>query len=128
LAEIRERFGQFQRTDRRCRLFERLETLYREMAATGLFKAMIVDGSFVTAEDEPNDIDLILVLPAVHDFAAVLRPFEYNVVSKRQIRKRFRFDAIIASEGSTELQRYLEFFSGVRHRPGITKGLLRVVL
>jgi hypothetical protein len=59
--ELRERFGQFRRTDQRCRLFEWLEVLLRQVQATGFFVAMIVDGSFVTDTDCPNDIDLILV-------------------------------------------------------------------
>jgi len=128
LGDIRERFGQFQQTDQRCRLFERLEMFLRDVAATSFFRTVIVDGSFVTAEDAPNDIDLILVLLETHDFTATLRPFEYNVVSKRQIRRQHGFDAIVASEGSRELDDYIEFFSRVRDRFGVTKGLLRVSL
>jgi hypothetical protein len=74
LAEIRERFGQFQRTDQRCRLMDRLEAFIQECRATGFVRSMMVDGSFVTAADAPNDIDLILVLDEHHDFFANLRP------------------------------------------------------
>src|SRR6476660_8069089 len=78
LDELRERFGQFQRTDARCRLFDRLEAFTREAKATGFVRAVIIDGSFVTSIDIPNDVDNILVLRADHDFAADLRPFAYN--------------------------------------------------
>ncbi len=62
LEEVRERFGRFQRTDRRPALFAKLSTYMAEVRASGLVVAVIVDGSFVTAKDEPSDIDLILVL------------------------------------------------------------------
>jgi hypothetical protein len=44
-------------------------------------EAVLVDGSFVTAKIDPNDIDLILIVPEVHDFSADISLAEYNVVS-----------------------------------------------
>jgi hypothetical protein len=100
----------------------------REVKVTGFFHAVIVDGSFVTNQDDPNDIDLILVLLQTHDFAANLRPFEYNVLSKSRILGDFGFDVLIASENSKELDKYIEFFSRVRSRTGVKKGLVRISL
>jgi Family of unknown function (DUF6932) len=128
LDELRERFGQFQRTDQRCQLCERLETFLQRVQATGFFAFVIVDGSFVTATEHPNDIDLILALRANHDFTIALRPFEYNVLSKRQIRREFGFDVLIAREDRQELGEYLDFFAQIRQRPGICKGLVRISL
>jgi hypothetical protein len=56
-------------TDRRVRLFQRLEELVHKSAKIKLIKAIIVDGSFVTAELRPNDIDLVLVVTDNFDFA-----------------------------------------------------------
>ena len=40
--------------------------------------------------DEPNDIDLILVMPTDWDMARTdLRPFEYNVLSKQELESRY---------------------------------------
>src|SRR4051812_22441896 len=78
LVEIAERFGRFQQSDRRCRLFERLDSYIREAKASGVVKAIIVDGSFVTDKDAPSDIDLIIVSLAQGQLPAVLRPAEYN--------------------------------------------------
>lgn len=128
VAELRERFGQFQRTDSRSRLFERLEVFLREAQATGLVVAVIVDGSFVTDRDAPNDIDLIVVLHADHDLQAVLRPFEYNVVSRRQIRRMHRLDPLIGQEGEKELAEHIEFFGRVRGNSTQRKGMLRIKL
>lgn len=128
LDELRDRFGQFQRTDRRPRLFERLEAFVREAGRTGFVATIIVDGSFVTATDAPNDVDVIVVLRAKHDMQASLRPFEYNVVSRGQIRRMHRIDALISQEGRKELDEQIEFFSGLRSDVNKRKGMLRVTL
>ena len=62
LEEVRQRFGRFQRTDRRPALFATLSIFLAEVRASGFVEAVILDGSFVTAKDEPSDVDLILVL------------------------------------------------------------------
>jgi hypothetical protein len=90
--------------------------------------AVLVDGSFVTASDHPNDVDLILILRAGHDFSADLRPFEYNVVSRRQVRKRHRLDLLVAAEGSELAAEYTEFFAQVRGRASTRKGVVRITL
>ena len=128
LEEIRARFGTFHRTDRRPRLFEKLEQYLAEARPTGLVAAVIVNGSFVTATPEPNDVDLIVLLEPASDFGADLRPFDYNVLSRRQVRKRHGLDILVAPEGSEAAARFQSFFQGVRGRPGVAKGLLRVWL
>jgi hypothetical protein len=128
LDEIDMRFGQFQRTEKRPRLFERLKEYVRQAQIAGLVTAIIVDGSFISATDAPNDIDLIVVFPADNDFAAELRPFEYNVVSRPQVRRIFRLDALFAAEGQPELAEQVAFFGRVRERADVRKGMLRVTL
>ena len=124
LDEIRERFGRFQRSDRRLALFAKLRDYLKEVCSTPTVSYVIVDGSFVTAKEEPNDVDLVIVLRADHDFTLSLRPFEYNALSRRMVRKRYAFDLLVAREDSPELTEYVEFFQqirGVKHRQ---KGLL----
>jgi len=128
LEEVRERFGRFQTTDRRPALFTKLSVFLAEVRASGLVEAVIVDGSFVTAKDEPSDIDLILVLRPDHDERAELGPYEYNALSRRRVRRRFRFDVVVAREGSDEYERVVSFFQGVRGRLGLRKGVVRVIL
>jgi predicted nucleotidyltransferase len=127
LEEVRERFGRFQTTDRRPTLFANLSLFMAEARASGLVEAVIVDGSFVTAKDEPSDIDLILVLRPDHDERAELRPYEYNALSGRRVRRRFRFDVVLAREGSDVYERAVSFFQGVRGRLGLRKGVVRVI-
>ena len=126
LDELRERFGTFQRSDRRIPLCDKLELYVKELASTGLAKALIVDGSFATAIDEPNDIDLVLVLAADHNLETTVRPFEYNTLSKRMVSKLYSFDLLVARENSPELEKYLIFFQQVKYRDDRRKGVLKV--
>jgi hypothetical protein len=61
LADVRVCFGSFQGSDVRQRLFIRLEELTAVMMRSGLFEALLLDGSFVTTKPAPNDIDLVAV-------------------------------------------------------------------
>ena len=126
LDEIRERFGRFQRTDRRPNLFENLEHFAGEARSAGIVAWLLVDGSFVTAKPDPNDIDLVVVIDDDFDLAATLRPAQYNVVSRRQVRKRYKFNVLAAREGSPELEEYIAFFQQVRGDPDHEKGVLRL--
>ena len=128
LEELHREFGQFQRSDARPRLFRRLEAFIRDAIRTGYFCAIIVDGSFTTDIDSPNDIDLILVLRRGHDFAATTRPFEYNVLSRRQVRRIYRFDTLIGEDGSVEVDDHIRFFSQIRERDDLRKGMMRILL
>lgn len=62
LAEFAKRFAVFRRSDRRLILYEKLENLLKEVVATSWIQEVIIDGSFVTDKNEPNDIDIVLVI------------------------------------------------------------------
>src|SRR5712671_3857656 len=74
LEEAMNRFGSFQRTDRRPGLWAKFVDFIRELKAAGLGRAGLVDGSFVSAKPDPNDIDVVIVVPSAHDFSAELPP------------------------------------------------------
>jgi hypothetical protein len=126
--EIAARFGGFQSGDRRPRLWERFVEFLREAQACGLADAVLVNGSFVTAKTEPNDIDLMLIVSSSHDFSTEFQPSEYNVISKRQVNRRFGFDLLVARANSEEYHRYVEFYQQVRLDPGRKKGIRRIWL
>jgi len=128
LQEVMERFGQFQRSDRRCRLYERLQLLVQDASAAGSIDSIVIDGSFVTSKDEPNDIDLILIVRPSHDFSGILSPREYNLLSRRDAKRKFGFDVLVAREGRPELDEYIEFFAQVRGPDDLQKGLVRIKL
>ena len=137
LKEVEEHFGRFQRSDRRPQLFRKLREYLAEVNKAECASSLIINGSFAMGcVDEPNDIDLILVLPADWDEAADLKPYQYNLVSKRRVKKEFGFDAFTVGLGSRDERRWIEFFSQVSRKwcrqfgwpADTTKGLVRVVI
>jgi hypothetical protein len=135
LDEVEELFGCFQRSDRRSKLMERLRKFVKAVRDASEQIQIFVDGSFIMSKvDEPGDIDVILVLPADWDATADLRPFEYNVISKRMVRKVYGFDMFIGTDGEAVIEQAINFFSQVNVKwraslgiPAATvKGLVKV--
>lgn len=89
---------------------------------------MLVDGSFVTATPEPNDIDLVLVVASDYDLSADLPPVTYNLRSQHRVRRRFGFDIVVVKYDSENLNQAVAFFQQVKQRPDIKKGILRIKL
>lgn len=109
-------------------MFEKLEAFIREARQTGIVKAIIVDGSFISAKPDPNDIDLIVVLERDHDFEMELRPMDYNVLSRKRVRRRYGFDMFVEAEDSERYRERVGFFQQVKDSDDLTKGLLRIAL
>ncbi len=128
LEELKVRFGSFEGSDRRPQLFARLEAFIAEAKRSRIVHSLVVDGSFVTAELAPKDIDLILVVAEDLDFTADLAPAAYAVVSRHRVHRKYGFDLFVARSGSVEYRRWTEFFQQVRLEPGKQKGILRLTL
>ena len=102
LTEFKERFVVFQQSDRRFHIFAHLQQLFDQAARSGIVRRIIVAGSFITAKLEPNDFDCILVLdPAI--LGKLLRPCEYNLVSRQRARRLFGGDVMPALDHSMAL-------------------------
>lgn len=137
LSDLEDVFGTFQGSNRRVRLFAKLAEYIAALRKAEFTGWVIVDGSFVMGPvDEPEDIDLILVLPASWDLSADLKPFQYNLISRRDIKRKFPLDVITVRENSEEEGRWIEFFGKVgikwyepcRLSEGRRKGLVRIAL
>jgi hypothetical protein len=126
--EAEVRFGVFRGSDRRPRLWAKLREFLSEVRASAIVEVVLLDGSFVSGKPDPNDIDLILIVPPSHDFTADLTPAEYNALSKRRIVRRYGFDVLVARAGSEEYRRYAAFFQNVRFAPSQRKGIVRLIL
>src|SRR5437899_11846810 len=124
--EIFEMFGRFQSSDRRPELCRRLHEMVNALKRAKMARAIIVDGSFVSGADAPNDVDVLIILPADWNLDQELPIESYNLLSKKQVRRRWQFDILVACEGTPELARYIEFFQGVRANPALRKGVLRL--
>ncbi|MEW6159908.1 MAG: hypothetical protein AB1813_20955, partial [Verrucomicrobiota bacterium] len=77
--EVETCFALFQQSDRRPLLWAKFREFFRLAKASRLVDELLLDGSFVTAKPDPNDIDFVVVVSATHDFAADLSPDEYNL-------------------------------------------------
>lgn len=111
----------------RGKLCASLEAYLAELRGIGLEVEVLVDGSFVTEKPDPNDIDLIVALPADHDFSRPLSLQEYSLLSKRRLRENGHlFDLFVVAQGDTSFQTAVRLFQMVRGRDDLTKGLLRV--
>jgi hypothetical protein len=105
---------------------------------TGWACQVLVDGSFVMPSViEPNDIDVILVMPADWDMTRTdFRLFEYNVLSKRHTRSVFRIEVFPVLPDSDRHCEYRELFAQVCFEwcqmfgwPADTrKGIVRITL
>ncbi len=128
IEEVAEKFGSFQRSDRRIRLAAKLREFEDQARKSGIVAAIIINGSFVTAKDEPNDIDLIIALPTDFDLTSELRPFKYNILSKPMIRQHSVSTFALPLTGVTFTSRpfnsFVRFAWKTRNKPGIhrTKG------
>jgi hypothetical protein len=69
LSEVLERFGQG--SVQRCAVSDRLKRVYQLVASTGQLGRFVVFGSFVTAKDDPNDVDIILLMEDTFELASV---------------------------------------------------------
>ena len=107
---------------------EALRALIEEVRRADLFVEVLIDGSFVTAKKAPNDVDLVLVVRAGHNFRAELRPDQYNLFSHRHVRRRFGFDILVAEAGDADYVVSTNFFQQVRGLPEKRKGILRLKL
>jgi hypothetical protein len=136
LAEVEQAFARFQRSDRRIHLFAKLQGYLSEIRQTGWQCEVILDGSFVMPMvDEPNDIDVILRLPADWDTTKELRPFEYNVMDKTFTKREYDIEVVAAPASSERETRIRQLFDQVRPEwcrlfgwpLGSLKGLVRIV-
>src|SRR5262249_54520687 len=98
---------------------------------------VILDGSFVMGcIDEPSDIDLILILPPDWDLEAELKPYLYNLVSKRRARREYRVEVIAALPGSVRERDAIKLFRRVNVKwcnkfgwaDKLKEGIVRVTL
>ena len=130
LSQISDLFGRFQKTDRRLALFARLKAMVEEVGSFTFARYLIVDGSFITAKDEPSDIDLLFVVTeGAVPITTTINPFEYNALSSKRLRKKYAFDVFVVTESSDAYDRYVEYFTRLKEGPAdVRKGLVRLEL
>lgn len=84
--------------------------------------------------DRPEDIDVILVLPADWNFKAELRPFEYNLLWRKSTRAKYGLDVFAVTLGSARETELTAFFGQLNPKwveefalpAGTRKGIVKV--
>lgn len=122
-AEVLFRFGAS--SPRRRRLALRLRR-WLDLARQVNARRLLVDGSFVTAKQEPNDIDAVVLLST--DFESQIRNgFEPALEFEEMLLTR-RPEEIFAAEDEADWNAWVEFFSRTREADGRRKGLVEIAL
>jgi hypothetical protein len=122
-AEILFRFGAS--TKRRRQLAIRLRR-WIELSRHARGRRLLIDGSFVTAKDEPNDIDAVLLLPP--DFQKQVEQGAPSALELEEMLLTRRPEELFAAEDGTDWDEWVEFFGRTREADGRRKGLVEVLL
>lgn len=122
-AEVTFRFGAS--TPRRRILALRLRRWLELGRAVGATR-LLIDGSFVTAKKNPDDVDAVILLP--DDFEQqVLAGIELALELEEMLLTR-RPEEIFAAEDESDWNEWIEFFSRTREDDGRRKGLVEIAL
>jgi len=122
-TEVLFRFGGSTRNRRRLALrLRRWIGLARMIGA----RRLLVNGSFVTAKDEPNDIDAVILLPP--DFQQQLENQMDAALELEEILLTRRPEEMFAAEDNTDWDEWVEFFNRTREADGRRKGLVEIQL
>lgn len=122
-AEVLFRFGSS--TRRRRRLALRLR-LWVELVRRIGGRRLLIDGSFVTAKDNPNDIDAVVLLPT--DFQEQIDRGIESALELEEMLLTRRPEEIFAAEDETDWNEWVDFFRRTREADGRRKGLVEITL
>ena len=128
IDEVIERFGRFQTSDRRPELAASLISYHQEASEASIGKCLIINGSFVTSVDKPGDVDLLLVLKDDVYLKMEVPPFQYNVRSRKYVKRNYKLDFYVGFEQDDSYASMVTLFQQVKHQPGHRKGVLKVAL
>ena len=85
-----------------------------------------MDGSFVTATEEPQDVDTVILLP--QDFTQQLEQENPPALELEEMLLTRRPEEIYAAEDETDWEEWVSFFSLTRESDSRRKGLVEVPL
>ena len=112
-------------TPRRRRLALRVRR-WIELARDVRARRLLVDGSFVTEKEKPNDVDAVVLLPP--DFEQQIESGIESALLLEEMLLTRRPEEIFAAEDEADWNDWVEFFSRTREADGRRKGLVEIVL
>jgi hypothetical protein len=122
-AEVTFRFGTSSQKRRRLALrLRRWIELARSLGAQRFF----VDGSFVTAKNEPNDVDAVIWLP--DDFSDKVSSGWSDALELETMLLNRHPEELFAAENRRDWDDWVEFFTRTRETDDRRKGVVEVEL
>jgi hypothetical protein len=122
-ADVTFRFGSS--SPRRRRLALRLRR-WIELARQVNARRLLIDGSFITAKPEPNDIDAVILLP--ENFQEQTEREIESAMELEQMLLTRHPEEIFAAEDDADWDDWLEFFARTREADGRRKGIVEIAL
>jgi len=107
------------------KLCNQIRQLIEQARTSGIVERLIFGGSFITAAQEPNDFDVLVILRS-GTRVSLVRPGDQRLVYGRLARQAFGGDIFPIIEGSAGLPEAIAFFS--KSRSGKEVGLVEVIL
>ncbi|MGL4552974.1 MAG: DUF6932 family protein [Gemmataceae bacterium] len=103
-------------SNRRRTLFDGLKQYLAAVRMTGWECQVLLDGSFVMPSvGEPNDIDLILVLPPDWDLTRRdFKPYEYNVLDRGHTKRVLKIEVYPVLHDSERFRYFFDLFTQIR--------------
>jgi hypothetical protein len=122
-AEVTFRFGSA--SARRRRLVLRLRRWLALARQTGV-RRFLLDGSFVTAKPEPDDVDAVILLP--DGFQDLIDRHSEPALELEEMLVTRSPEELFAAEDDSDWLEWVEFFSRTRESDGRRKGLVEITL
>ncbi len=89
-------------------------------------KRLLIDGSYITAKVDPDDIDAVVLLP--DDFQNQLEDGNEPALELEQMLLNRHPEEIFAAEDNQDWSDWVDFFSRTRETDGRGKGLVEIEL
>lgn len=122
-ADVLFRFGAS--NAQRRRLAIRLKR-WIELAQVLCAKQLVVDGSFVTDVEYPNDVDSVVFLP--DNFQELIDSGDTAALELETMLLTRRPEEIFAAEDEVDWMEWIEFFTRTRESDGRRKGIIEIRL
>jgi len=120
--EVAIRFGRENR--QRRRLISRLRQWIELGKAIGMLR-LLVDGSFVTATEEPDDVDAVMLIP--QNFCELVEQGVQSAIELEHMFLTRQPEEIFAAEDEDGWRDWCEFFGRTREHDGRRKRLVETV-
>lgn len=116
LQEVEFVFGR--ETDTRIRLYENLCAFLELARSFQMFTSIVIDGSFVTNEPDPSDVDVVLILPGLQ-LKRLMKHSDYLKLENTTVRELFAIDLFI----DPDLEGMATFFQRLKIEDALQRGV-----